>query len=125
MKRKLAHGIGVAFVMALLAAVLSVGASASETMQKVMYLDEKGEEKTTTATVVTPDLTEWTEDQTAGWYVVPEGETVSIYGNVAVEGTVKLILEPRSKLEITEDITVNETASLKVYSRVNPKIDEW
>ena len=129
MKRKLAHGIGAAFVMALLAAVFSMGASA-QTLDHVMYLDENGDKQyAESATVVTPDLTEWTEDQTDGWYVVPKGETVSIYGNVAVEGTVNLILEPRSKLEINGDIIGNETASLKVYSQVNPQvnpnIDEW
>ena len=45
MNRKLAHGIGAAFVMALLAAVFSMGASASGTMQKVMYLDENGDKQ--------------------------------------------------------------------------------
>ncbi len=101
MNRKLAHGIGAAFVMALLAAVLSVGASASETMQKVMYLDENGVEKTTTATVV-ESLPDDAEDQnvtwTDGWYVV--ADEVTIRGNVTVEGNVNLILSLRSYLGI-------------------------
>ena len=128
MKRKLAHGIGAAFVMALLAAVFSMGASAAETMQNVMYLDENGKEQTTTATVVESlpgDVEGQNVTWTGGWYVVPADETVSIYENVTVEGTVNLILEPRSKLEINGDIIGNETASLKVYSQVNPNIDEW
>ena len=99
MNRKLAHGIGAAFVMALLAAVLSVGASASETMQKVMYLDENGVEKTTTATVV-ESLPDDAEDQnvtwTDGWYVV--ADDVTIPGDVTVEGNVNLILSPQSYL---------------------------
>ena len=101
MNRKLAHGIGAAFVMALLAAVLSVGASASETMQKVMYLDENGVEKTTTATVV-ESLPDDAEDQnvtwTDGWYVV--ADDVTIPGDVTVEGNVNLILSPQSYLGI-------------------------
>ena len=128
MNRKLAHGIGVAFVMALLAAVLSMGASAAETMQNVMYLDENGKEQTTTATVVESlpgDVEGQNVTWTGGWYVVPADETVSIYENVTVEGTVNLILEPRSKLEINGDIIGNETASLKVYSQINPNSDKW
>lgn len=54
MKRKLAHVIGAAFVMALLAAVLSMGASA-QTLDDVMYLDENRVVKyAESATVVTP-----------------------------------------------------------------------
>lgn len=129
MKRKLAHGIGAAFAMALLAAVLSMGASAAETMQNVMYLDENGDKQYAASATVVESLPGDVEDQnvtwTGGWYVVPVDKTVSIYGNVTVEGTVNLILEPRSKLEINGDIIGNETASLKVYSQVNRNIDEW
>lgn len=107
MKRKLAHVFGAAFVMALLAAVFSMGASASETMQKVMYLDENGVEKTTTATVV-ESLPGDVEDQnvtwTGGWYVVPADKTVSIYGNITMENDVYLILEGRPASEFEEGI---------------------
>lgn len=108
MKRKLAHVIGAAFVMALLAAVLSVGASAAETMQDVMYLDENGDKRCAASATVVESLPEDAEDQnvtwTDGWYVVPADETVSIYGNITVENDVHLILAGRPASEFEEKI---------------------
>ncbi len=102
MNRKLAHGIGAAFVMALLAAVFSMGASASETMQKVMYLDENGDKQYAESATVVESLPDDAEDQnvtwTDGWYVV--ADEVTIRGNVTVEGNVNLILSLRSYLGI-------------------------
>lgn len=109
MNRKLAHGIGVAFVMALLAAVFSMGASA-QTLDDVMYLNEDGVEQTTTATVVTPDLTEWTD----GWYVI--NNNVTIDGSVSVTGNACLILGDQTYSEMN-GIIVPEGAALTVYSQ--------
>ena len=103
MNRKRAHGIGAAFVMALLAAVFSMGASASGTMQKVMYLDENGDKQyAESATVVESVWDDWGDPNvtwTDGWYVV--ADDVTIPGNVTVKGNVHLILQgrPASKNE--------------------------
>lgn len=109
MNRKLAHVIGAAFVMALLAAVFSMGASA-QTLDDVMYLNEDGVEQTTTATVVTPDLTEWTD----GWYVI--NNNVTIDGSVSVTGNACLILGDQTYSEMN-GIIVPEGAALTVYSQ--------
>ena len=115
MKRKLAHGIGAAFVMALLAAVFSMGARA-QTLDDVMYLDENGEGQTITATVVEsvwddggdPNVT-WTD----GWYVV--ADEVTIPGNVTVEGNVHIILQGRPVSEPEEKI---DKSILKIQGSV-------
>ena len=116
MKRKLAHGIGAAFVMALLAAVFSMGASA-RTMENVMYLDENGVVKyAESATVVEsvwddggdPNVT-WTD----GWYVV--ADDVTIPGNVTVEGNVNLILKG---FRDPEKEIVIETTSLSIEGNI-------
>lgn len=102
MKRKLAHGIGAAFVMALLAAVFSMGASA-QTLDDVMYLDENGDKQyAESATVVESVWDDWGDPNvtwTDGWYVV--ADDVTIPGNVTVKGNVHLILQgrPASKNE--------------------------
>ena len=107
MKRKLAHVIGAAFVMALLAAVFSMGASA-QTLDGVMYLDENGEEQYAASATVVESLPGDVEDQnvtwTGGWYVVPADKTVSIYGNITMENDVHLILQGRPVSELEEKI---------------------
>ena len=71
MGKKLSKLLGV-FCVGLLFALcgITAGASANETLTEVPYLDENGNSVTTEAdvpvTVVTENMTEWTD----GWYVV-------------------------------------------------------
>ena len=109
MGKKLSKLLGV-FCVGLLFALCGMSASAAETQENVMYLDEKGETKyEESATVVTSEMTEWTE----GWYVV--NDSVTIYQDVEVTGNVNLILQ--GCLEPDELIDI-DTASLKIVGNI-------
>lgn len=123
MGKKLSKLLGV-FCVGLLFALCGMSASAAETQENVMYYDENGVERyVQSATVVTDSTVEWTE----GWYVVDEGASVAINGNITVQGEVNLILSLGSNLEINGSILGDEqTASLNIYAQY-PYVDntEW
>ena len=123
MGKKLSKLLGV-FCVGLLFALCGMSASAAETQENVLYYDENGVERyVQSATVVTDNTIEWTE----GWYVVEEGASVAINGNITVQGEVNLILSLGSNLEINGSILGDEqTASLNIYAQY-PYVDntEW
>lgn len=123
MGKKLSKLLGV-FCVGLLFALCGMSASAVETQENVMYYDENGVERyVQSASVVTDSTVEWTE----GWYVVDEGASVTITGNVTARGEVNLILSLGSNLEINGSILGDEqTASLNIYAQY-PYVDntEW
>lgn len=123
MGKKLSKLLGV-FCVGLLFALCGMSASAAETQENVLYYDENGVERyVQSATVVTDSTIEWTE----GWYVVEEGASVAINGNITVQGEVNLILSLGSNLEINGSILGDEqTASLNIYAQY-PYVDntEW
>ena len=109
MGKKLSKLLGV-FCVGLLFALCGMSASAAETQENVMYYDENGETKyAESATVVTSEMTEWTE----GWYVV--NDSVTIYQDVEITGNVNLILQ--GCLEPDELIDI-DTASLEIVGSI-------
>lgn len=115
MGKKLSKLLGV-FCVGLLFALcgITAGASANETLTEVPYLDENGNSVTTEAdvpiTVVTDNMTEWTD----GWYVI--NNDVTIDSSVNVTGNVRLILCNQTSSKV-DGIIVPEGAALTVYSQ--------
>lgn len=115
MGKKLSKLLGV-FCVGLLFALcgITAGASANETLTEVPYLDENGNSVTTEAdvpvTVVTENMTEWTD----GWYVI--NNDVTIDSSVNVTGNVCLILCNQTSSKV-DGIIVPEGGTLTIYSQ--------
>ena len=115
MGKKLSKLLGV-FCVGLLFALcgITAGASANETLTEVPYLDENGNSVTTEAdvpvTVVTENMTEWTD----GWYVVDN--TVNMSSRIYVRGSVHLILKNDGILYSDQGINVSNGNSITIYS---------
>ena len=116
MGKKLSKLLGV-FCVGLLFALcgITAGASANETLTEVPYLDENGNSVTTEAdvpvTVVTENMTEWTD----GWYVVDN--TVNMSSRIYVRGSVHLILKNDGILYSDQGINVSNGNSITIYSQ--------
>lgn len=93
---------------------ITAGASANETLTEVPYLDENGNSVTTEAdvpvTVVTENMTKWTD----GWYVI--NNDVTIDSSVNVTGNVCLILCNQTSSKV-DGIIVPEGGTLTIYSQ--------
>lgn len=115
MGKKLSKLLGV-FCVGLLFALcgITAGASANEILTEVPYLDENGNSVTTEAdvpiTVVTDNMTEWTD----GWYVI--NNDVTIDNSVNVTGNVCLILCNQTSSKV-DGIIVPEGGTLTIYSQ--------
>lgn len=116
MGKKLSKLLGV-FCVGLLFALcgITAGASANETLTEVPYLDENGNSVTTEAdvpiTVVTDNMTEWTD----GWYVVKN--TVDTSSRINVNGNVHLILTNGAILNSYQGIDISRKNSITIYSQ--------
>ena len=91
--------------------LLCAPAALAATVQDVRYLDEKGTEQTTEATVVTANDEEWS----TGWYVV-QGN-VSLANRVTVSGDVHLILADSAHLFVSGGIRLEGDNTLTIYAQ--------
>ncbi len=80
-----------------IAVTYSASAPAAET---VTYTDGNGTEHT--CTVVDANSTSWTD----GWYIVKEGETVTIPAAVTVSGDVHLVLQEGATLNVNDSVSL-------------------
>lgn len=120
MGKKLSKLLGV-FCVGLLFALCGMSASAAETQENVMYLDENGEEKTASATVVESVLSNAPVTEVTwqtGWYVVVSQDPVTyIHGRIRVQGDVHLILSDGASLSAYSGINVPVGSSLTIYAQ--------
>lgn len=109
-------------LLALLALALLAAPAAFADGVEVKYLDKDGTEQTCpSATVVTKEVTTWTDTTDAhGWYVVNSTVEIGTAADpipVTVEGDVRLILADNASLTVNGGILVNEGNSITIYAQ--------
>ncbi|HJA26259.1 MAG TPA: hypothetical protein H9795_09390 [Candidatus Fournierella merdigallinarum] len=109
-------------LLALLALCLLAAPAAFADGVEVKYLDKDGTEQTCpSATVVTKEVTTWTDTTDAhGWYVVNSTVEIGTAADpipVTVEGDVRLILADNASLTVNGGILVNEGNSITIYAQ--------
>lgn len=115
-------GTSIKKLTALLALCLLAAPAAFADGVEVKYLDKDGTEQTCpSATVVTKEVTTWTDTTDAhGWYVVNSTVEIGTAADpipVTVEGDVRLILADNASLTVNGGILVNEGNSITIYAQ--------